>query len=150
MRSSSNLPEFANDLVDADDHMARTVEPEADRIYVRIDHAPLPGPVLANAFVAVNRAAFHTVGPFHIGSHGGQRALQVAGIECGVGLFQQRSAGIEVRHDTPTGSFGSLWGMDSTQSHSLFSLTLAFTIFFSNASGKPLSEGNWMVPREIL
>ena len=61
---------------------------------MRIDHAPLPRPVLANAFVSVNSAAFHAVGPFDIGSHRCQRAFDVAGIECGVGLFHESNSAL--------------------------------------------------------
>ena len=63
--------EISDDLVDSNGDVSRAVEVEGDWIDVRINHAPLPRPIRANALMTVNRSSFHAVGPLNVGLHGG-------------------------------------------------------------------------------
>src|SRR5579863_601579 len=70
--------EIAHDLMNAYRDPAIAILVEARRIDMRIDHAPLPGPIRADAFMAVDYAALHAIGPDNIGLHRGQSAVEVA------------------------------------------------------------------------
>ena len=85
--------EFAHDLVNSDDDPARGIRCKRLWLDMRIDHAPLASPVGANPFVAVDHSALHAVWPDHIRLHRCQCAVEVAGVEGGIGTFEQFSTG---------------------------------------------------------
>ena len=53
---------------------------------MRIDQCPLAQPVGPDTIVTMHVAAFHPIGPYDVGVHRGQRRIDVAGVERGVGL----------------------------------------------------------------
>ena len=51
------------------------------RLHMRVDHAPLPRPVSPHSLVPVDIAAFHPVGPDHVGMHQRQHGVELPRIE---------------------------------------------------------------------
>src|SRR2546426_10639587 len=72
---------ISDDLMPVDHGAARRMRLDAHRLDVRIDHAPLTSPVVSNAAMAVDTPAFHPIRPLDISMHGGQRRVDVAGVE---------------------------------------------------------------------
>ena len=62
---------------------------EAHGLDGRIDHAPLPSPVVADTAVPEHGAALHAIGPGDIRVHRGQNGLDVPRIEGGIGFPEQ-------------------------------------------------------------
>ena len=62
---------ISHDLMDSDDNAPCGIRFKGFRLDVWIDHAPLPRPIGAHAFMAMNHSAFHSVGPNDIGLHRG-------------------------------------------------------------------------------
>ena len=75
---------IVHDLVNAYSDASGFVWGKAHRVYVRIDHAPLAGPVGTYAIMAMDDAALHAIGPDHVGTHRGQGAVEVPCVEGGV------------------------------------------------------------------
>jgi hypothetical protein len=75
---------IAHYLVDSDDDTPGTVGTESNGVDVRIDESPLLRPVLTHTIMPVDCPAFHSVWPFHVDVHGGERTFKVARIECRV------------------------------------------------------------------
>jgi hypothetical protein len=91
--------EVPNNLVDLHGHASVTRGTEAHGLDGRIDHAPLPSPVVADAAVPEHGAALHAIGPGDIRVHRGQNGLDVPRIEGGIGFPEQA---LEVVHETAT------------------------------------------------
>src|SRR5207302_962964 len=73
--------EIPYDLVNLDLGATISQRREAHRLDMRIDHRPLSRPVFADAVMAANISAFHSVGPQHVTMHGGENRCHVTGIE---------------------------------------------------------------------
>src|SRR5215831_9943123 len=73
--------EVAHPLMDVNDHASIRFGRDTQRLDVGINDAPLPGPILANAGMAENAAAFHGIRPHDIGVHDGQYRIDVARVE---------------------------------------------------------------------
>lgn len=58
---------------------------ESHRFYMRIDHMPLPHPVIVHGLVPVQITSFEAIGPVDIGVHTSECGFYVAGIECLIG-----------------------------------------------------------------
>ena len=89
---------MADELVDQKfalaimNHLVNIYHPSASlimiyvkRLDMRIEHGPLPRPIIAHALVSMDEAALHSVRPDHIGVHPGQHRVEAAGIEIAVG-----------------------------------------------------------------
>lgn len=76
------------DLVNVDCNSTGRVFAETDWIDMRIDNAPLARPVSADAFMPMDHATFHAVGPNYVRCHGGESAIDITRIEGGVGPLQ--------------------------------------------------------------
>ena len=51
---------------------------------MRVEHRPLPSPVIAHAFMSMDEAAFPTVRPLNIRRHEGQYRIEVSCVKAGV------------------------------------------------------------------
>jgi len=98
---NENLPrQIANNLMDSDRNPAIAFLLECFRIHVGIDHAPLARPILTNTIMAMHGAAFHSIGPMNVRSHGCQGGLDRAPIErvvCAPQQFDVGSLSLHVR-----------------------------------------------------
>ena len=90
--------EIAHHLMNCDNDSARAIGSEADRIHMRIDHAPLPRPVGADALVSMDNSTFHAVGPDDVRFHAGERRWNIAGVEGCVGSLEQFGVDVQARH----------------------------------------------------
>jgi len=73
--------QIADHLMDVDHHASTLISFEANWFHVRIYQGPLPRPVGANAFTAVNPSAFYSVGPNNVRMHECQNGIYIALIE---------------------------------------------------------------------
>jgi hypothetical protein len=89
---------IANYLMNSNHHSAGVVHVETHRFDVRVDHAPLPRPILSHSSPAMNCATFHAVGPLHVRLHGGQGAFEVPGVKVFVQLPQNHDFGFFDNH----------------------------------------------------
>ena len=87
--------EVANHLMDFHGHSSVARGAEGHGLDGRIDHAPLPRPVVADAGVADDGTTLHAVGPGDIRVHRGQGGLDVPRIEGGIGP-REKVLGIHV------------------------------------------------------
>ena len=81
--------EIVNDLMDFDDNLALRSLGECDRLDMRVDHGPLPGPIAADSIASVNVAAFHAVGPHHVFMQSGEDGLHVTRVESVVEALEE-------------------------------------------------------------
>jgi hypothetical protein len=68
---------------------------------VRVKNFPLPGPIVAYRFMTVNVATLPSIGPFHVGVHGTKNSINVAGVEVGIGLYEERISGHTIMVSPP-------------------------------------------------
>jgi hypothetical protein len=73
--------EIAHHLMHFDDHFCFWAFRKRNRLDVRIDHCPLPRPVIAYSFAPVDMAPFHAICPNDIFVQGCEHRLHVARIE---------------------------------------------------------------------
>lgn len=81
--------EVADDLVNFDQDAIGVFRVEGHRLDVRVDLAPLLGPVGANFFGAADEAALERLRPSDVGGHGDEGGVDVPGVEGGVGGAEQ-------------------------------------------------------------
>ena len=81
--------EIADDLVNFDQDAAGVFRVEGDRLDVRVDLAPLLGPVGANFFGPADKAALERFRPGDVRGHGGEGGIDVPGVEGGIGGAEQ-------------------------------------------------------------
>src|SRR5438034_377733 len=62
------------------------------RLDVRIDHLPLPGPILADGLVATDVPAVHPIRPVDVRMHRRESPVDVTGIERGIGAGEKLAA----------------------------------------------------------
>jgi len=62
--------EVADDLVYRHNQLPVRLVVDSQRIDMRIERRPLPRLVVTDLIAAMNHAAFHAVGPFHVRVHG--------------------------------------------------------------------------------
>ncbi len=73
--------QVADELMNVRDNSAIRLSFEAQRLDDRVDQIPLARPVFADTLMAADSAAFHAVGPIHIGMQKEQQKIQVALVE---------------------------------------------------------------------
>ena len=78
-----------NNLMNFHNPSASIIEIYGDRFDTGIEDGPLPGPILANAFMTIDEAAFHAVRPHHVRLHPGEDGIDIAGVEIAVGAFKE-------------------------------------------------------------
>ncbi len=82
--------EVAHDLMDPDGHASVLGRGESLGLDTRVDFLELPTPVFANRLAAVDAAALEGVGPVDVRVHVSQHGVDVAGVERGVEIAEER------------------------------------------------------------
>lgn len=70
-----------NHLVNCDHESASWIRGYLEGLNMWIEDCPLPGPVIAHAFMSIDEAAFHSIRPDHVGLHAGKNRVEPASIE---------------------------------------------------------------------
>src|SRR4029453_16489973 len=73
--------QVAHNLVHAHRDASIGFTREGLRLNLRIEHGPLPPPVVPHPFDAFNPAAFPSIGPGHLWMQSGENALEIASVE---------------------------------------------------------------------
>ena len=82
-----------NNLMNFYNPSASIIDIYGDRFDMWIEDGPLPSPILANAFMTIDEAAFHAVRPHHVRLHAGQDGIDIAGVEIAIGAFEEFAFG---------------------------------------------------------
>ena len=122
--------EVANNLMDLHGHASVTRGTEAHGLDGRIDHAPLPSPVVADAAVPAHGAALHANGPGDIRVYRGQNGLDVPRIEGRIGP-RKKMLGI-----------ASVGRMRRVSASRRVAQTRSYSIVSSVSARSPTSPGN--------
>lgn len=87
--------QVAHNLMHIDQNSPLFVGMKSNRLDVRIDFRPLPGPIGADFFGATHKTTLERFGPSDICSHGGEGFIDVARVESGISRAQQFYFGAE-------------------------------------------------------
>jgi hypothetical protein len=97
--------QIPSDRMDIRDGSPRLIGGNASRLDVRIDHASLAGPVIADATMAMNASAFHSIRPVGFGGHQRESGVGVADAED----FVDSGEWIMACHSRDFSTFSSVW-----------------------------------------
>lgn len=81
--------QVADDLMDLDQDLSVGLRVKRERLDVRVDFAPLLGPVSADFLRASDETSLERPRPSHIRRHQGESRINVPRIESGVGRAEQ-------------------------------------------------------------
>lgn len=82
--------EVAHDLAHLDQNAPGFLQVKSDRLYVRVDLAPLRGPVSTDSLMAFDKVPLERSGPSDVRGHGGKSGVDISRIKGCIRRAQQR------------------------------------------------------------